>query len=141
MPAGPAAPTVDIETKKDSVDGWNLHIETTNFRFAPGRASGSHRMGEGHTPLYVNGRKIARLYEPAFHVGSLPKGMNKITVTLDGNDHRGLAVDGDAVSKTIEVDAHAMANWARDRGRFTGLPDRLPVALRRSANPAAIPCR
>ena len=105
IPAGPKAPTLTMEIKKDPVGGWNLHLRSTNFRFAPEHASTPYRAGEGHAHLYVNGKKVARLYGPWFHIGSLPAGKAVIRVTLNTNDHRGLMVGGKplAVTRTIVV--------------------------------------
>lgn len=89
---GPTTPTLDIAVVQDPISGWNLHIETTNFRFSPEKASGPHRAGEGHAHVYVNGRKLARVYGPWFHIDELPQGTNDVTVTLNSNDHKLLAV-------------------------------------------------
>ncbi len=92
LPSGPAAPTLGIEVTRDPMSGWNLRIETTNFRFSPENASGPHLDGEGHAHAYVNGQKVARVYGPWFHLGTLPEGEVAVTVTLNSNDHRTLAV-------------------------------------------------
>ena len=107
LPAGPAAPTLDLQLAKDAKSGWNLHIATTNFRFAPERASRANRAGEGHAHVYVDGRKIARLYGPWFHLDGLPPGKAEIAVTLIANDHSDLAVAGRPLraGKTIGVPA------------------------------------
>ena len=105
LPAGPAAPSLAVDITKDTLGGWNLHIRASHFRFAPQNVNGPHRDGEGHAHVYVNGEKIARVYGPWFHIGSLPSGTNTVTVTLNANDHRALAV-GDAplaVSKQVHV--------------------------------------
>jgi hypothetical protein len=101
---GPEAPAITMEVKKDPVGGWNLHLRVKNFRFAPERASAAHRAGEGHAHLYVNGKKIARLYSPWFHIGSLPGGTAVLRVTLNTNDHREIMVGGKAVQATRTVD-------------------------------------
>ena len=106
LATGPTAPTLDIMVAKDKVGGWNLHVLTTNFRFAPENVNTPHRDGEGHAHLYVNGEKIARLYGPWFHIGSLPSGPAQVTVTLNANDHSGLAVGDAPLSVTKEVHVH-----------------------------------
>jgi len=106
LPAGSTAPTLKISVAKDKVGGWNLHIQTTNFRFAPDQAGGPHREGEGHAHLYVNGEKVARIYGPWFHIGSLPKGRNELMVTVNANDHSHLAVGDAKLSVTEEVYVH-----------------------------------
>ena len=94
LPAGAGAPTVELGIDRDAKSGWNLRIATTNFRFAPQRTGTPHRPGEGHAHVYVDGRKIARVYGPWFHLDALPPGGATVAVTLNANDHRALAVAG-----------------------------------------------
>jgi len=99
-----AAPTLDIEVLKDPSAGWNLHVMTENFRFAPEHASLAHVAGEGHAHVYVNGTKIGRLYGNWMHIAELPKGEAKVEVTLNSNDHLLLA-NGDtplSVTKSVQ---------------------------------------
>lgn len=106
LPDGPDAPTLDFRAVRDAASGWNLHIVTTGFRFAPERVNRPHRAGEGHAHVYVDGRKIARIYGPWFHLGALPRGRVTLGVTLNANDHSGLAVAGRPLKaeKTVTVD-------------------------------------
>ncbi|MEQ9643075.1 MAG: hypothetical protein RIM84_23845 [Alphaproteobacteria bacterium] len=106
LPSGPGAPTLAIAATPDAGSGWNLHVQTTNFRFAPTRASGPHVAGEGHAHVYVDGIKVARVYAPWLHIDDLPAGTHVVAVTLNANDHRALAVDGVPLraEATIEVD-------------------------------------
>jgi len=108
LTAGPNAPSVKATIKADLVGGYNLHIMVTNFRFAPENASGIHVDGEGHGHIYVNGKKIARLYGEWFHIASLPKTGADVKVTLNANDHRDIFVDGKMVAATVRV-GQAMA--------------------------------
>ncbi|MXY33296.1 MAG: hypothetical protein F4186_13335 [Boseongicola sp. SB0676_bin_33] len=95
------APTVDILVQKDPDEGWNLHVMTTGFTFSPANAGRSHVPGEGHAHVHVDGRKIARLYGPWMHIGTLPEGEVEIQVTLNANDHRLLSVDGVPVEARV----------------------------------------
>lgn len=88
------APTLDVQVTEDPDQGWNLRMVTTGFTFSPANVGRSHVPGEGHAHVHVNGRKIARLYGPWMHIGSLPEGEVEILVTLNANDHRLLSVDG-----------------------------------------------
>ena len=36
-----------LEIVKDPMSGWNLHIETTNFKFTPENVNSAHKSGEG----------------------------------------------------------------------------------------------
>lgn len=103
LPTGSDAPKLDITVVKDPMSGWNLHVKTENFRFAPDRASLSHVAGEGHAHVYVNGAKFARLYGPWMHIAALPEGSVKIEVALNTNDHRPFAIDDVPVSATVTI--------------------------------------
>jgi len=48
LPSDGTAPGLDIAILKDAASGWNLHMTTRNFHFAPDHASGPHVDGEGH---------------------------------------------------------------------------------------------
>ncbi|WP_109466576.1 hypothetical protein [Albibacillus kandeliae] len=92
--SGPEAPTVDLEVAPDPASGWNLHIVTTHFRFAPEHAGQGDVPGEGHAHLYLNGEKIARIYGDWYHLAALPAGQNVLRVGLYSNSHKALAVNG-----------------------------------------------
>ena len=94
------APTLMIHVMEDPVSGWNLHVMTTNFTFAPLSVGGDHVEGEGHAHVYANGAKLARLYGPWMHIDALPAGDVELLVTLNSNDHRALAVDGATLEAT-----------------------------------------
>jgi hypothetical protein len=96
-----SAPTLAIDLQPDPVAGWNLHIQTTNFMFAPEHSGGAHVAGEGHAHVYVNGEKIARAYGDWFHLDGLPSGPVEIEVTLTSNDHQSLMVGDAPLSATL----------------------------------------
>ncbi|GLQ35742.1 hypothetical protein GCM10007939_20250 [Amylibacter marinus] len=91
-------PGISIFVHPDAVSGWNLEILTENFEFSPQTVNEEHRDGQGHAHVYVNGEKLARLYTRWLYIESLPRGENTITVTLNSNDHRVIAVEGEKVS-------------------------------------------
>ena len=103
MPAGSDAPSITAALHEDTVSGWNLHVITSGFRFAPENASKEHVTGEGHAHVYVNGKKIARLYGPWLHIAGLPAGKAVVKVTLNSNDHRPLFIR----DKPLEVSVTA----------------------------------
>lgn len=86
---------------KDSMGGWNVYVEVSHFRFAPEHASQSHRPGEGHAHLYINGKKVARMYSNWLHLAVLPKGTNEIKISLNSNDHRRLTAGDQAIEKVV----------------------------------------
>jgi len=103
LPGGADAPTLSVSIHEDPGSGWNLHIETDNFVFSPQNASSDHVDGEGHAHVYVNGEKFARVYGAWTHLPALNPGHNEIEVTLNSNDHRMLAVDGEPLTAIVMV--------------------------------------
>lgn len=103
LPLGPGAPTVRISLHADPVSGWNLHVVTTDFRFAPENASSEHVAGEGHAHVYVDGTKVARLYGPWLHIADLPNGQSEVKVTLNTNDHRPITIGGKPLAARTTV--------------------------------------
>jgi hypothetical protein len=101
----PAKMTAELRVSKDRKMGYNINVRTTAFRWAPWNASKPHVQGQGHGHLYVNGKKVTRLYGPWYFLGDLKKGRNVIKVTLNGNDHGDYVRDGApiAVSKVVMV--------------------------------------
>lgn len=98
-------PTVDIGVSKDVVKGWNLETKVKNFRFAPENVNTKNNPGEGHAHIYLNGKKMARLYSSWFHLENLPPGRNKLTVGLKSNTHETLVHNSQKIEDTevIEV--------------------------------------
>jgi len=103
VPDGMPVPTIDINVIKDPVSGWNLHVLTTLFRWAPEFAGGPVYPGEGHAHLYINGEKVARLYGPWYHIAYLEPGKNEILVTLNANNHGEYLHDGEVIADTVTV--------------------------------------
>ena len=85
-------PSVKLMVMKDSVSGWNLHLQTDHFSFAADQSGAAHKAGYGHAHLYVDGVKISRLYGEWAHLGDLTPGEHVIRVTLNANSHEALAV-------------------------------------------------
>lgn len=104
LPEGDDAPTLTATVLKDPASGWNLHVETTNFRFSPEHASTPHIAGEGHAHVYVNGVKLARIYANWYHIDHLPIGEVMIEVALNSNDHNELAVANKPLRVGVKVE-------------------------------------
>ncbi len=100
-----SAPTLSLEAVPDSMDGYNVHLVTTNFRFTPETAGKSAVNGRGHGHIYVNGVKIGRVYSEWYHVSAdkLASGNNVIEVTLNADDHSEWTVMGAHISAKTTV--------------------------------------
>ncbi len=101
------APRLAISLHKDPVKGWNIELITENFTFAPASAGHDPVEGEGHAHLMINGEKVARLYDRWYHIPNLPIGKHDVVVTLNANNHAGLAVDGKAIKAETQIEVLA----------------------------------
>ena len=101
-PAG-SAMNVKIAVTKDPMAGLNLQVKTRGFRWAPHHASTMHRGGEGHAHLFVDGKKVTRLYGPWYFLGTLSAGKHVVKVTLNGNDHGDYVRGGKPIAATTTV--------------------------------------
>lgn len=100
------APEVRLTARPDSEDGWNLQLAVANFHFTPDSTGGAALPGAGHAHLELDGRKLARLYGPWFHLpaAQVPEGGTRtLTVRLYADDHTAWAVAGKPVEATIQL--------------------------------------
>jgi hypothetical protein len=88
---GYAEPTVKLTALKDTMGGYNLQIQTTNYKFTPEKAGDSVTpTNTGHAHVYINGTKIGRYYGGGWIYVAGDKfknGTNTIEVSLNTNDH------------------------------------------------------
>lgn len=105
IPDGVPIPTVDLIVHKDAIKGWNLEVIVDNFEFEPNQANNNSDYRKGHAHIYINGKKLTRLYGNWFYLGSLPSGKNEIKITLNTNKHENLMYKGKIISveKIIKV--------------------------------------
>lgn len=103
------APEVQLAARPDSEDGWNLQLTVKNYRFTPDSTGGAALPGAGHAHLELDGRKLARLYGPWFHLpaAQVPEGAHTLTVRLYADDHTAWAVSGKPVEGTLQLTAAA----------------------------------
>ena len=87
---------------KDPMSGWNLFIDTENFRFSPDHVGTAHVPGEGHAHLYINGQKVARLYSPWFYLPATEDPMLEIKVTLNANSHEVMQRKGKSIALSMQ---------------------------------------
>ncbi|WP_421385272.1 hypothetical protein ACOJQI_11065 [Bacillus salacetis] len=101
IPAGYEPPSVKIVVTQDQSKSWLLEVRTENFTFTPKKAgTATPSYNEGHAHLYINGKKINRLYGRYYNLGMLKQGENKIKVTLNSNNHGTLKVKGKIIENS-----------------------------------------
>lgn len=115
IPSTQEAPSVDLVVYKDAVKGWNLEAKVTNFKFAPERINTNSSVNEGHAHLFVNGKKITRLYSSWYYLDNLEPGNNEVSVTLNTNNHEDLVKDGEVIKDTEVIEVTAGKNQGHQK--------------------------
>ena len=106
IPAGyKSPPSVKIRLEKDAhtKGALNLFLDLKNFRFAPEEVNKTSKINEGHAHLYLNGKKLTRLYSASYFMDKLPKGNLEIRVTLNTNMHEDLSYLGKLVQDVVAL--------------------------------------
>jgi hypothetical protein len=92
------APIASLRVTKDPTGGFNVHLHTSNFVWRPEMASKNHVIGEGHAHVYLDGRKIMRIYNEWFHLNTYQfatrAGEQLLSIEFVGNDHAPYAIRG-----------------------------------------------
>ena len=105
------APTASLEIEKDPTGGFNVHVVTTNFKWRPEMASMKYVPGEGHAHVFLDGRKIMRIYNEWFHLNTFQfatrAGEQLLTVEFVGNDHAPYTIQGAPIGDQKIVDVPA----------------------------------
>ena len=102
------APKATLDIQKDPTGGFNVQVVTSNFVWRPEMASMQHVPGEGHAHVYLDGRKIMRIYNEWFHLNtyqfSTRAGEQLLSIEFVGNDHAPYTIQGLPVGAEQIVD-------------------------------------
>ena len=102
------APQATLEIQKDPTGGFNVQVITSNFVWRPEMASMEYVPGEGHAHVYLDGRKIMRIYNEWFHLNtyqfSTKSGEQLLSIEFVGNDHAPYTIQGLPVGAEQIVD-------------------------------------
>ncbi|MFE0552156.1 hypothetical protein ACFW3A_22270 [Streptomyces pilosus] len=99
------APEVGVEVVPDAEGGWDVRLRVRNFRFSPDGTGERAVAGRGLAHLEVNGRRVAQLRTPEYHLagGLVPRGTHQVTARLYADDGSVWAVDGEPVESTADI--------------------------------------
>jgi hypothetical protein len=97
-------PVVKLIVTPDAMSGWNMQLQLENFTFTPERVNAESKTTEGHAHLFLNGRKISRLYGTWYHIPNLPQGKNQLRVSLNTNKHEDLTYKGKPIDAIAIVE-------------------------------------
>jgi hypothetical protein len=103
VPDHALVPNVTLELTPDTQKGWNLHIITENFDFAPETVNQDSNVNAGHAHLYLNGEKVTRLYSHWYYISELASGTHTLTITLNTNRHEDIVHQGQPVQASVTV--------------------------------------
>jgi hypothetical protein len=103
IPANQPVPKVDLIIHPDAKQGWNLELKLTNFNFAPEKVNQDSNSSEGHAHLYIDGKKMSRIYGTWYYLEKLPVGKHQITVSLNTNQHEDLLSNGKRIEDTETI--------------------------------------
>lgn len=108
VPDGQSVPKMQVWIFPDRMDGFNVFLETRDFLFTPQDAGSEAVPNQGHAHLYINGRKVARMYSPWHHLpaASLREGINRLEVEFSSNDHSVWSVAGQPVGADVLIDTN-----------------------------------
>ncbi|MFD5161529.1 hypothetical protein ACFWMJ_26205 [Streptomyces hawaiiensis] len=126
------APDVGIEVQPGAAGGWDVRLTVRNFRFSPPGAAARAVAGRGLAHLFVDGRPVARLRDPAHRLDArlVQRGTHRVTARLYADDGTVWTVDGEPVESTADITASepgpgttpdtASRRKARTQGTDTG---------------------
>ena len=81
-------------TVQHQVKGNALHLTLAvqKFTFSIENMGKENKFGEGHVHLYVDGKKVAKIFEPHYVYTGLTKGTHQVTLELAHNNHESYGV-------------------------------------------------
>lgn len=85
------APTLAV-THTLNQDDLELKIAVTNFSFSLENMGKENKPGEGHVHLYLDGKKVAKVFEPTYVLKDIPSGKHEVMVELANNNHESYGV-------------------------------------------------
>ncbi|WNC17083.1 hypothetical protein [Brevibacillus brevis] len=87
----PKPPTLEVKHTLNQ-DDLELKITVTNFSFSLENMGKENKHGEGHVHLYLDGKKVAKVFEPTYVLKDIPSGKHEVVVELANNNHESYGV-------------------------------------------------
>jgi len=96
-------PSLTLTITKDPMGGWNIHAPVQHFQYVPERVNGDPIDREGHAHLFVDGKKVARLYSEWFYLSNLTPGEHTVSVQLNAHNHHVLGNGTSPIEVTATI--------------------------------------
>jgi hypothetical protein len=84
-------PTLKVTHRVQGRD-LHLHMSVTGFAFSLENMGKENRYGEGHVHLYLDGRKVAKVFANHYVYANIPIGRHAVVVELAHNNHESYGV-------------------------------------------------
>lgn len=109
VPAQFTIPRLGLTLHEDRMSGYNLQLKLRDYQLwppLPQYMQAVHPVLSGHAHLYINGRKVRRLYNEYVHLPDnlFKDGVNVISVSLNDHDHASWSVNERELSVTLTID-------------------------------------
>lgn len=102
-PPGEPVPDIDLHAEPVGDGRWRVRLDLGGFVLDKGAVDTAHRPNHGHAHFYVDNVKIGRIYESEFVTEPLAPGPHQFAVTLNTNDHRAYARNGEPITAAITI--------------------------------------
>ncbi|MDF2180252.1 hypothetical protein P2G88_18505 [Aliiglaciecola sp. CAU 1673] len=102
-----AVPKIALKVARDPIDGINMLVEIDNYVInSPLEPVEQSNMLFGHAHVFINGKKVQRLYGDALHIPAswLKPGVNQIAVSLNSHNHENWTVNGETIVSSVFID-------------------------------------
>lgn len=86
-------PAPALEVKYDlKQDDLHLQLAVTHFSFSLEQMGKENKDGQGHVHLYLDGKKVAKIFEPTYVLKDIAAGKHEVMVELAHNNHESYGV-------------------------------------------------
>lgn len=97
-----AQPQITMKVKHEVVgNDLHLQVEVSQFELSFESMEKENKIGQGHIHLYVDGKKVTKIFKPDHILKDIAPGEHQIRIELAHNDHQPYGVE-ETFSITIE---------------------------------------
>ncbi|USD67063.1 hypothetical protein [Vibrio sp. SCSIO 43136] len=100
-------PQIAVSVTRDAVDGVNVNLQLSNYALGPPESEiECASVLQGHAHLFINGKRVMRLYAQSLHIPShlLEGKINQIAVSLNSHQHENWIVNDQTVVASVFID-------------------------------------
>lgn len=84
-------PSLDVKYSLQQ-DDLHLQLAVTHFSFSVEQMGKENKDGQGHVHLYLDGKKVAKIFEPTYVLKDIAAGKHEVMVELAHNNHESYGV-------------------------------------------------